>query len=49
MLAVRGDDKVDIASGTLRFGKDTRQMIDLWAPKDTAPAPYGIGVQASAA
>ena len=49
VLAVRGDDKVDIASGTLRFGRDTRQMIDLWAPNDTAPAPYGIGVQASAA
>src|SRR5262249_2195683 len=49
VLAVRGDDKVDIATGALRFGTLTRQMIDLWAPNDTTPAPYGIGVQASAA
>jgi hypothetical protein len=48
VLVVRGDDKVDIGTGTLRFGNKTRQMIDLWAPNDKTPGPYGIGVQSGA-
>ena len=48
VLTVRGDDKVDIGTGTLRFGKQTRQMIDFWAPDDKTPGPYGIGVQSGA-
>jgi hypothetical protein len=49
VLAVRADDKVDIATGKLRFGAQTRQMVDLWGTDDAKDAPYGIGVQASAA
>jgi hypothetical protein len=50
VLAVRNDGMVDIPppTGRLRFGSKTRQMIDLWAPDDKTPGPYGIGVQASA-
>jgi len=48
VLGVRGDDKVDIPTGRLRFGAQTRQHIDLWGVDDNAVAPYGIGVQSGA-
>jgi hypothetical protein len=48
VLGVRGDDKVDIPTGRLRFGAQTRQHIDLWGTDDNAVAPYGIGVQGGA-
>jgi hypothetical protein len=40
VLAVRANNNVDIATGTLAFGAATRQMLNLWQDK------YGIGVQA---
>jgi hypothetical protein len=46
ILAVKGDDTVDIATGTLDFGQQTRQMINLWTTTD-GKAQYGIGVQAN--
>jgi hypothetical protein len=39
-FAVKGDDTVDIPTGSLNFGQTVRQMINLWQAK------YGIGVQA---
>lgn len=39
VLAVSASDKVDIPTGVLGFGAQTRQMIHLWQKK------YGIGVQ----
>jgi hypothetical protein len=45
-LAVRADDRIIIPTGTLSFGRQTRQMIDLWASAD-ANHEYGIGVQAA--
>jgi hypothetical protein len=46
VLGVRADDVVDVPTGWLRFGKQVRQMIDLWAStQDAGQAPYGIGVQ----
>jgi hypothetical protein len=48
VLAARNDGMVDIPTGKLRFGSKTRQMIDLWAPDDKTPGPYGIGVQGGA-
>lgn len=41
VLMVSADDRVGIPTGTLDFGAQTRQMIDLWKPN------YGIGVQNS--
>ena len=47
-FAVRGDDRVDIPTGTLSMGQKTRQMITLWGSSNDAKPPYGIGVQSSA-
>jgi hypothetical protein len=41
VLAVKADDTVDIATGSLNFGAATRQMLNLWN------ADYGVGVQSS--
>ncbi len=46
VLAVKGDDTVDIPTGMLDFGRQTRQMINLWTTVD-AKHQYGIGVQAN--
>jgi hypothetical protein len=47
VLAVRADDVVQVPTGTLSFGTQTRQMLGLWAAGGTAAkeAEYGIGVQ----
>jgi hypothetical protein len=46
VLGVRADNAVNVPTGTLRFGKQVRQMIDLWSSADTpGKAGYGIGVQ----
>jgi hypothetical protein len=47
-FAVRGDDRVEIPTGTLYFGEKTRQMMTLWAAPDDEAPPYGIGVQGGA-
>lgn len=39
VLAVKADNTVDIPTGSLNFGAQTRQMLNLWN------ANYGIGVQ----
>jgi len=41
ILAVKADDTVDIVTGSLNFGAQTRQMLNLWKTN------YGIGVQNS--
>ncbi|HXH90988.1 MAG TPA: hypothetical protein VNN25_05370 [Thermoanaerobaculia bacterium] len=46
-FAVRGDDRVEIPTGTLYFGETKRQMMTLYAATDDAEPPYGIGVQDS--
>jgi hypothetical protein len=46
VLAVRADDAVEVPTGTLRFGAQVRQMIDLWGATGPGKAPYGIGIQA---
>lgn len=48
VLAVRGDNKIDIPTGKLNFGSLTRQHIDLWGGADGVDALYGIGVQSGA-
>jgi hypothetical protein len=46
VLAVQANDVVEVPTGTLRFGAQVRQMVDLWASTEAAgKAPYGIGVQ----
>jgi len=46
VLSVRADDVVDVPTGTLRFGAQVRQMVDLWDSADKpGKAPYGVGVQ----
>jgi hypothetical protein len=42
---VKGDNTVDIPTGTLSFGQMNRQMINLWTSSLNEPL-YGIGVQA---
>jgi hypothetical protein len=44
ILAVKGNDTVDIPTGTLDFKSNVRQMINLWTRNDGVPA-YGIGIQ----
>lgn len=39
VVSIRADDNVDIATGKLNFGKQVRQMINLW------DVDYAIGVQ----
>jgi hypothetical protein len=39
VLAVKADNTVDIPTGNLNFGAQTRQMLNLWN------ANYGVGVQ----
>jgi hypothetical protein len=46
VLAVKGDDTVDIPTGILNFGSQTRQMINLWTTAD-GRHQYGIGVQSN--
>jgi hypothetical protein len=47
VLAVRGDDTVEIETGTLEFGNTPRQMINLASSSNTVHE-YGIGVQSGA-
>jgi hypothetical protein len=42
---LRGDNQIDIPTGVLSFGSQTRQMIDLWTAAD-GKRLYGIGIQA---
>jgi hypothetical protein len=45
VLAVRGDDMVDIPTGRLRFGNTARQCIDLSVEDDAKHGAHGIGRQ----
>jgi hypothetical protein len=48
VLAVRGDDRVDIPTGRLRFGTTARQCIDLSVENDADSGAHGIGRQSNA-
>ncbi|MBI1205818.1 MAG: hypothetical protein GC191_00870 [Azospirillum sp.] len=48
VLAVGADDVVEIATGTLSFGKTHRQAINLAEGNLPGTFPYGIGTQGSA-
>jgi hypothetical protein len=43
VLAVRGDDRIDVPSGRLRFRGDSRQLIDLNVELDNKTGLSGIG------
>jgi hypothetical protein len=48
VLAVRGDDRVDVPSGRLRFLGNRRQLIDLSVEDDANTGANGIGRHSSA-
>jgi hypothetical protein len=46
IVDVRGDNRVEIPTGKLTFGRQTRQMLDLWTDPVGNPM-YGLGVQSN--